>query len=128
MSIIPARKPRPQYDCLKCPAYCCSYTRIDVNVRDLRRLARHFGLSEEAAEKKYTKLVDGHRSLRHQKDKTFGTICQFLDLETRRCTVYEARPEVCHSYPDGNRCGYYEFLKWEREHQEDPDFIPYELG
>lgn len=122
------RKPRPAYDCLKCPAYCCSYTRIDVSKRDLARLARHHGLSEDEAEKKFTKLVDGHRSLRHQKDKIFATVCMFLDKETRRCTIYEARPAVCRSYPDGNRCGYYDFLAWERDHQDDPDFIPYELG
>lgn len=116
------------YDCLKCPAYCCSYTRIDVSKRDLERLARHFGITPEAAEKKYTKTVDGHRALRHQKDKIFGTICQFIDKDTRRCTVYEARPSVCRSYPETRRCGYYDFLAWEREHQDDQEFIPYELG
>jgi hypothetical protein len=26
-------------------------------------------------------------------------------------------------YPDGKRCGYYDFLKFEREQQGDPEFI-----
>ncbi|MFN2443490.1 MAG: YkgJ family cysteine cluster protein [Thermoanaerobaculia bacterium] len=116
------------YDCLQCPAYCCSYTRIDVSKRDIARIARHFDLEPDVAEKKFTKLVEGHKALRHQKDKIFGTICQFIDKETRRCTVYEARPDVCRTYPETRRCGYFDFLKWEREHQEDEDFIPYELG
>ena len=127
----PAELPRnlkPLFDCLKCPAYCCSYERIDVTKRDVKRLAKHFSLTPEVAERKFTKLVEGHRSLRHQKDKIYGTVCQFLDKETRRCTIYEARPNVCHNYPDGRRCGYYDFLAFERDHQDDPDFIPYELG
>src|SRR5438105_2561270 len=39
----------PAYDCSKCPAYCCSYDRILVNKRDLKRLAKHFGVDEETA-------------------------------------------------------------------------------
>ena len=46
-----------------------------------------------------------------------------LDQEKRRCTVYEARPGVCRKYPDSNRCGYYDFLKFEREAQDDPNWI-----
>ena len=116
---------RPQYNCAKCTAYCCSYEEIDVTKRDLNRLARHFGIDAETAERRFTKKVaSGSRVLRHQRDNIFGTICMFLDTNTRRCTVYQARPGVCHEYPDRPRCGYYEFLKWERTHQGDPDFIP----
>ncbi len=116
--------PKQFYDCLKCPAYCCSYDRIIVEKRDLKRLAKHFGIDEETAEKRFTKTVEGERVLRHQKDEIYGSICAFLDTKTRRCTVYDARPAVCHEYPDRPRCGYYDFLRWERSHQEDEDFVP----
>ena len=46
-----------------------------------------------------------------------------LDRKTRSCTVYEARPHTCRGYPYGARCGYYEFLKFEREHQADESFV-----
>ena len=114
----------PAYDCLKCPAYCCSYEQISVTKRDLRRLADRFGIDETTAANRFTKVVDGDRVLRHQKDKMFGSVCMFLDTKARRCTVYDARPAVCHEYPDQPRCGYYDFLKWERSFQDDPDFIP----
>jgi len=39
------------------------------------------------------------------------------------CTIYEARPGVCRKYPDSNRCGYYEFLKFEREQQGDEEMV-----
>jgi len=115
--------PKQLYDCSKCPAYCCSYDRIIVEKRDLKRLAKHFHIDEETAAKRFTKTVEGEQVLRHQKDEIFGSICAFLDTKTRRCTVYEARPAVCHEYPDRPRCGYYEFLRWERSHQEDDEFV-----
>ncbi len=115
---------RKLYDCSKCPAYCCSYDRIIVEPKDLERLARHFGIDTETAKSRFTKVVEGEQVLRHQKDQYFKTICMFLDTKTRRCTIYEARPGVCHEYPDYKRCGYYEFLKWERVQQEDEDFVP----
>jgi len=117
-----------KYDCSKCTAYCCSYPQIDVSKRDLNRLARHFGIEPETAERRFTKIKDGVRVLRHQKDKIFDSVCMFLDLQTRRCTIYQARPGVCHEYPTRPRCGYYDFLKWERTHQDDPDFLPHIHG
>lgn len=122
----PAR-PAPQplkYDCSKCPAYCCSYDRIIVNGHDVNRLSRHLGVPPEEVVKRHTRTVEGERVLRHQKDAIYGTVCGFLDKKTRRCGVYEGRPGVCREYPDTNRCGYYDFLSWERRHQDDPDFIP----
>ena len=121
-------KPPMLYDCAKCPAYCCSYDRIVVNKWDLKRLARHFGIDPETAQRRFTKRVEGEQVLRHQRDKIFGSICMFLDVKTRRCTIYEARPGVCHEYPDRPRCGYYDFLRWERNHQDDQEFIPLRKG
>jgi Fe-S-cluster containining protein len=120
--------PKLKYDCSMCPGYCCSYDRINVSKRDITRLAKHFGLSFEEATERFTKIREGERVLRHQKDAIYGTICMNLDLKTRRCTVYEARPNVCREYPEKSRCGYYDFLKWERTHQDNPKFVPLTKG
>jgi uncharacterized protein len=122
---VRAAKPKSQYSCLKCPGYCCSYPEIEVTPRDIERLAKHFGMRYAEAEAKLTKYdpKEKVRNLRHQKDEHFNTICMLFDRKARRCTVYLARPSVCRSYPDSPRCGYYEFLKFERAHQDDPDFI-----
>ena len=118
-------KIRNNFDCLKCSAYCCSYDHIEVRKADVKRLAKHFELSEKAARERFTKVVDdGDRVLRHRKDHIFKTVCMFLDQDKRGCTIYHARPAVCREYPYGNKCGYYEFLKFERKHAEDPDMIP----
>ncbi|HJQ27352.1 MAG TPA: YkgJ family cysteine cluster protein [Blastocatellia bacterium] len=115
---------RVLFNCSKCPAYCCSYARIEVTRRDIARLARHFGVSDEEAERRYTKIAFGDRVLRHKKDHIYKQVCQFLDAEERRCTIYTARPGVCREYPDSLRCGYYDFLASERRRQDDNDFIP----
>ncbi|HEX4943287.1 MAG TPA: YkgJ family cysteine cluster protein [Usitatibacteraceae bacterium] len=116
---------RVLYSCAKCPAYCCTYSDIEVGKRDIARLARHFGLDYETAEARFTTLdpKEKVRLLRHRSDKVFDSACTFLDQKLRRCTVYEARPGVCRNYPDSRRCGYYDFLKFEREQQGDPEFV-----
>ena len=123
---IPVRaKPVVQYNCLKCPGYCCTYTEIEVNTRDIERLAKHFDLTYAQAEDRFTKSdAKGKiRMMRHRKDTVFDSICMMFDQEKRRCTVYHARPGVCRKYPDSSRCGYYEFLKFEREQQDDKEWV-----
>jgi uncharacterized protein len=126
---IPVRarppQPRVRYSCAKCPAYCCSYPEIEVTPRDIERLARRFELDYREAEDRFTKYEPKEkvRILRHHKDTVFDTVCMFLDRKARRCTIYESRPGVCRDYPDSSRCGYYDFLRFERAHQADPEFI-----
>jgi len=116
---------RVNYTCSKCPAYCCTYTEIEATPRDIERLAKRFELTYAKAEDRFTKIdSEGKvRILRHRKDTHFASACMFLDQEKRRCTIYESRPAVCRKYPDSNRCGYYEFLKFEREQQGDKELV-----
>jgi uncharacterized protein len=116
---------RSYYDCSKCPAYCCSiYGRVEVTDADLRRLAKHLGLTVAAAEERHTKRWEKERVLRRRKDRLLGEACSFLDPETRGCTIYEARPETCREYPGTARCAYYDVLQFERRIQEDEDVVP----
>ena len=114
---------KPQYDCSKCPGYCCSYDQIEISEFDIKRLAKHLELTPAATEKRYTKIDDGKVILRHHADESFTSICIFFNSEKRRCSVYEARPRTCRTYPYGVKCGYYEFLKFEREHQDDEEYV-----
>lgn len=111
------------YDCSVCPAYCCTYADIGINRTDIKRIAKHFDIPVETAIKRYAREVDGKLRLRHRRDEYFKTACRFLGND-RRCTIYEARPGVCRIFPDERKCGYYDFLMWERERQDDPNCIP----
>ena len=113
------------YDCNKCPGYCCSYPLIEVSKTDIARLAKHFELDYETAEERFT-LYDKEekvRGLRKQKDEFFGSVCRFFDTEVRSCTIYGARPATCRDYPYAKACGYWEFLKFERDLQGDAKFV-----
>jgi Fe-S-cluster containining protein len=116
---------RVRYSCNKCPAYCCTYSDIEINTRDIDRLARHHGLTFKKAEERFTKMDPGGKVklLRHRKDKIFESACMFLDPDKRRCTIYEARPGVCRAYPASNSCGYYDFLRFERTQQGNKDYV-----
>jgi len=116
---------RVQYSCKKCPAFCCTYSEIEITTRDIARLARHFDLTYRQAEERFTKPdpKKGIRMLRHKKDRIFDSACMMLDQKTRRCTVYDARPGVCRTYPDSTRCGYYDFLRFERTQQGDETLV-----
>lgn len=117
---------RKLFDCSKCPGYCCSYHIIPVNKRDLMRLAKHFDISFAKAKAKFVTKGDkkdgGEYKIRRKADEHFGMICRFFDTKERKCTIYKARMAICRAYPTG-RCGYYDFLKNERETQEDGELI-----
>jgi len=116
---------RPKYDCNECPAYCCAvYERVQVNRRDVLRLAKHFGVSEEIAATRYTKVVNKERILRRKADSLFGEACHFLNVVTRQCGIYHARPGTCRQFPDTERCAYWDLLKFEKQQQGDPDALP----
>jgi Fe-S-cluster containining protein len=116
---------RSYFNCDKCPAYCCSiYDRVQVTKRDIKRLAKHFGTSIETATLRFTKRWEKEQVLRRKKDPIFGKACHFLDPETRKCTIYHARPAVCREFPLTTRCGYYDLLTFERRQQDDFDVLP----
>jgi uncharacterized protein len=115
---------RVQFNCAKCPGYCCSYPVITVSKYDLGRLARYFGIAEEEAERRFCRSAHGYkRIMRRKADEHFGKICRFFDTKKRSCTIYKARPAVCRAFPGTARCGYYDFLSFERRTQEDPEFV-----
>ena len=70
------------YDCGQCPGYCCSYPRIVVTDEDIKRLAKHLGLSTKKAQTRHTRrykfksddpleAVD-ERIVKHQKDAIYS--------------------------------------------------------
>ena len=113
------------YNCLKCPAYCCSiYERVQVTKRDLKRLAKHFAVDLETAARRFTTVWQGERVLRRKADPIFGKACKFLNPDTRQCTIYHARPLVCREFPARARCAYYDLLQFERVQQGDDTVLP----
>ncbi len=62
---------------------------------DLAKLAEHFNISEKEFLKTYARKVDNKHSLKEDPE---NYDCIFL-REGKYCSVYEARPEQCKTYP-----------------------------
>ncbi len=81
-----------QIDCRECGS-CCKEVKPVIKAKDISALAKHLKLSEEDFKKKYLE-VDGENEDKY----TFNAQpCPFL--EENSCSVYNARPEDCRSYP-----------------------------
>ncbi len=120
---------KAKFDCLKCVGYCCSiYERVEVTDRDLKRLAKHFGVKPKTAARKFTHIhpESKERVLKRVPDRIFEETCMFLDQQRRVCTIYDGRPQVCRDWPaeTGGRCHYYDLLQFERRQQGSDDVVP----
>ncbi len=67
---------------------------VEVSRNDIRRLAKHLGLTGKEFEAKHIVKVTRKRE---KLIKDGYDTCQFLDGK-RRCSVYEARPKNCRAY------------------------------
>jgi Fe-S-cluster containining protein len=81
----------PRIDCCAC-ANCCSLISPLLCSRDIRRLADHLGIEKTQLIKEYLRL-----SKERNRYVLERTPCRFL--HEKRCTVYEARPDDCRSFP-----------------------------
>jgi Fe-S-cluster containining protein len=81
-----------QPDCGKCCTRHGEYDYVYLERDDVARLADHLNMPMGAFRARWTKQDDGHTIL-----KMDGPACPFLD--GARCSVYEARPGQCSSFP-----------------------------
>jgi Fe-S-cluster containining protein len=85
-----------RFTCSQC-GDCCSGAPgyVWVNNEEIAALAALVGMSSEAFEVEYVRQVGIRKSL---KEFSSGD-CIFLDPEKRGCTVYDARPRQCRTWP-----------------------------
>jgi Fe-S-cluster containining protein len=97
---------------------------VQVTKRDIKRLAKYFGVDYETAERRYTTSWQREQILRRKADPIFGKACKFLDPLSRQCTIYDGRPSTCREFPARTRCAYYDLLTFERAQQGDDTVLP----
>ena len=86
-------------DCLSC-ANCCKTMTPTYRNADIKRIASYLKISTEEMKKKWL-------------NKT--TPCQFLDLKTNMCNVYEVRPTDCAGFPHLTKKKVIEYLDMHKE-------------
>ncbi len=86
--------------CKECPGNCCRGVSGYVWVTDteIRNLANFLKMNTIDFRQRYVRKIDNRYSL---KESWTGTDypCIFFDAEARGCSVYQARPKQCRTYP-----------------------------
>ena len=85
-----------RFKCSQC-GDCCTGApgHVWVNQEEIRNLAALIGVELEEFERKYVRQVGIRKSLVEFPNGD----CVFFDGEARKCTVYEARPRQCRTWP-----------------------------
>ena len=85
-----------RFECTGC-GDCCTGAPgyVWVNQEEIAALADQIGVGVEEFERKYVRRVGIRKSLIEFENGD----CVFFDGATRRCTVYEARPRQCRTWP-----------------------------
>lgn len=82
-----------EVNCLSC-ANCCKVMTPTYTEKDIKRIALHLGITSEHMKEKWLKKERGTGEWINR-----TTPCQFLDLKTHYCRIYDVRPADCAGFP-----------------------------
>ena len=87
--------------CKGCNAHCCRGEpgAVWVGQDDIERIAGLLGISVPVARQRYVRQLSDGDALIEVELAIDDFPCIFLDLETHRCGIYEARPAQCRTFP-----------------------------
>ena len=104
-----------EINCLTC-ANCCKAMTPTYTLKDMKRISTHFGMGVQEFKDRW---LFEERSTGDWINRS--TPCQFLDLATNRCTIYEIRPLDCMGFPHLPRKKMVEYM---HVHKQNVEFCP----
>jgi Fe-S-cluster containining protein len=82
-----------EVDCLTC-ANCCKTMSPTYTLKDIRRIASHTGMTADEFKKKWLYKERGTGDWLNKQ-----LPCQFLNMDTNMCSIYDVRPADCAGFP-----------------------------
>ena len=82
-----------EVECLSC-ANCCKVMTPTFTEEDINRISAHFTLTPETFKSTYLKYEKKDKDWQNKKQP-----CQWLDMKTNMCSIYEIRPADCAGFP-----------------------------
>jgi len=87
--------------CDSCNGNCCigESGYIWINAQEIQSLALHLNLSVEDVKFRYLNKIGYKYSIKEIQLSQNNFACYFFNVEKKQCTVYEARPMQCRTFP-----------------------------
>lgn len=82
-----------EVDCLSC-ANCCKTMSPTFTPADIRRISAYLNMTPAQFKEKWLYLDKRENDWMNKRQP-----CQFLDLSTNKCSIYEVRPADCAGFP-----------------------------
>lgn len=102
-------------DCLAC-ANCCKTMTPTFTPQDIKRIAAHFNQTPDEFREKWLYKQRGTGDWLNKKEP-----CQFLDLKTNKCSIYEIRPADCAGFPHHTKK---HFTEWVHVYKQNVEYCP----
>ena len=103
-----------EVDCLSC-ANCCKKMTPTFTMQDIKRISAHFNETPEAFKKKWLKK-DNNKDLVNKQEP-----CQFLDMNSNKCSIYAIRPADCSGFP---HLAKKKWVEYAHVHKQNIDYCP----
>lgn len=104
-----------EVDCLSC-ANCCKSMTPTYTKGDMRRISTHFGMTVGEFKEKWLYKERGTGDWMNR-----STPCQFLDMKTNMCGIYDLRPIDCAGFPHLPKKKMVEYM---HVHKQNLEFCP----
>jgi len=90
-----------EYKCSTCEGNCCigESGYIWITKEECVTLANHLDISLEVLGREYIFKQGYKYSIKEKKISNNNYACIFFDLEKKQCSIYEARPQQCRTFP-----------------------------
>ncbi|HMN33368.1 MAG TPA: YkgJ family cysteine cluster protein [Chitinophagaceae bacterium] len=104
-----------EVDCLEC-ANCCKVMTPTFTNEDIKRISSYVNMNENEFTDKWLKVEEESKDVVNKIQP-----CQFLNLETNKCTIYEVRPADCREFPHFKRKP---FGDYNHVHEQNIEYCP----
>lgn len=104
-----------EVECLSC-GNCCKTMTPTFKKADVVRISAHLGMTPVAFRNKWLTLDDEGKDWINKKQP-----CQFLDMKTNMCSIYEVRPADCAGFPYLKKRKMKEYI---HVHQQNVEYCP----
>ena len=87
--------------CDTCAGNCCigESGYIWITIQEINFLAKHLNITLEEVRTRYLNKKGYKYSIKEVKLAEDNYACVFFNLEKKQCTIYEARPIQCRTFP-----------------------------